>query len=385
MVCRYANTLCLGATRNPKDDLKIPALQNANLLMRWAILGTGVVSRKFCLGLSALGGQAQVSAVASRNPNNAKAFTASLGLGYAVPDYEAAITAPDVDAVYIATPAHLHEAHAILAFAAGKPALIEKPLAHDAVSGARIAAAANDAKVFAMEAMWTRFLPLISQIRDKLAAAELGDLRGFHGSFMRSNVPDASVSLFNPHAGGALLHRGVYPLSLAHMFLGPVTDIHASARLGDTGVDEDIILTLTHKNGALSDIRASVRAEGSNACTLWGTHGRIDIAGPIWRPEGARLIPTPPAAVTSPTPARFEAFRESRFGQRVARWRTGLKRRGMETLPGDFLGNGYAHEAQHLMQAVKAGQQQSDIMPLQDSVDILKLVDTALLQVGATT
>ena len=161
--------------------------------MKWAILGTGSVSRKFCLGLAALGDTASVGAVASRNPDNARAFTTTLGLGQAVETYEAAVQSPDTDAVYIATPPGLHEAHAKLAFAAGKPALIEKPLAADASAAQRIADAADAAGVFAMEAMWTRFQPLITQINARLDANALGDLRGFQGSFMSANIPDLSL------------------------------------------------------------------------------------------------------------------------------------------------------------------------------------------------
>ena len=73
--------------------------------MQWAILGTGSVSRKFCLGLRALREQASVGAVASRNPDNARAMTTSLGLGRAVESYEAAVMDPSTDAV--TSPPHL--------------------------------------------------------------------------------------------------------------------------------------------------------------------------------------------------------------------------------------------------------------------------------------
>ena len=349
--------------------------------MQWAILGTGSVSRKFCLGLAALGGRTKVGAVASRNPDNARAFTTSLGLGQAVETYEAAATAHETQAVYIATPPDLHETHAKLAFAAGKPALIEKPLASDAETGARIAEAAAAAGVFAMEALWTRFQPLPQLIATRLQA--IGPLKGFQGRFMTANIPDPAASLFAPPSGGALLHRGVYPLSLARMYLGPVRAVQATARLGETGVDEDISLTLTHENGALSDIRASLSSHDSNACTLWGAEGRIEITGPVWRPEGACLIQSPPIKVTTPTPRRFEAFRESRIGQRIARLRQRFKPGGAEMLKAPYLGNGYGHEAEHLMDCVARGATQSEIMPLGQSVEILEIVDEALGQVGA--
>lgn len=351
--------------------------------MRWAILGTGSVSRKFCLGLAALGRRATVGPVASRNPENARAMTTSLELGDAVDSYEAAVSAPDVDAVYIATPAELHEAHATLAFAAGKPALIEKPLAADAAAAARIAAAADAAGVFAMEALWTRFLPLTRLIATRSQEGALGELRGFDGQFMAANQPDPALNLFVPPSGGALLHRGIYPLSLARFFLGPVKEVQAALRLGETGVDEDAVLTLTHMSGALSTIRASLRAGGANAATLWGDHARLEIAGPIWRPAQARRVPTAPIRVSAPQPRRFEAFRESRTGQRLAALRAALRRNG-EIWTADFIGNGYAHEAAHLMEAVEEGRTISDILPLAESVEILDLIDRARAGTGGT-
>lgn len=351
---------------------------------RWAILGTGVVSRKFCLGLGALGGRAAVGPIASRDPANAAAMARSLGLGRAVESYEAAVRDTSVDAVYVATPPHLHEAHAGLAIAAGKPVLVEKPLAGDAASARRIAAEAEAAGVFVMEAMWTRFQPLVVEVARRLEAGALGEVRGFHGTFMGASLPDPAASLFHPGGGGALLHRGVYPLSLARLFLGPVADVCACARVGETGVDEDVVLTLTHASGALSDIRASLRAAGSNDCTIWGTEGRLEIAGPVWRPTAARLVPVAAAPLRQPRPRRFEAFRESARGQRLAASLARAKQTlsgGTETFRNRFAGNGYSHEAAHLMDCVAAGRRGSDIMPLGQSVEILEVVDRALAQI----
>lgn len=352
-------------------------------LMRWAILGTGSVSRKFCLGLQALGKRAEVGPVASRKPENARNFVSGLGLGEVAESYAEAVAARNVDAVYIATPADLHETHAALAFAAGKPALIEKPLAADAAAARRIAEAASTAGVFAMEALWTRFLPLMRLVSERIEVGALGSLRGYDGHFMAANLPDPAVSLFAPPAGGALLHRGIYPLSLARFFLGPVTDLKAMARQGETGVDDDSVLLLTHASGAISTIRASLRAGGVNSATIWGERARLEIEGPIWRPGQARLIPAAPSRIVAPRPRRLEAFRESRLGQRIAGLRAGLRRN--ETVwRADFIGNGYAHEAAHLMEALAAGRTQSDILPLTESIEVLDLIDQARAQMLGT-
>jgi predicted dehydrogenase len=187
--------------------------------VRWAILGTGPVARKFALDLRALPG-AELAAVASRDPRNAARFAADMGVATASATYADAVSAK-VEAVYIATPPALHEEHAFLAIGAGRAVLVEKPFALTAAAATRIAEAARSAGVFAMEAMWTRFQPLPGAIRDHVASGMLGEVRRFEGRFLAANQHTPQSGLFDAGlGGGALMHRGIYPLSLARFFLG---------------------------------------------------------------------------------------------------------------------------------------------------------------------
>lgn len=346
---------------------------------RWAILGTGPVARKFVLDLQALKGVAEVRCVASRDPENARRFARDLGVAEAVRDYAAAAAA-DVDALYIATPPAQHEDHALLGIAAGKAVLVEKPFALDAAAAGRIAAAAEAAGVFCMEAMWTRFQPLPGLIRDKVAAGAIGSLRGFEAHFMAANRPDPGVSLFDPaRGGGALMHRGIYPLSLARFLLGPVVRQTAEAVIGETGVDEDCALVLRHASGAVSTLRASLRTGGPEGAVLYGTGGTLYIEGPIWRPTGAVLHPARPAGPPGGL-RRFEAFRETgtglRIGAAAARLRRVLRPAGTR-IAAPFAGNGYRHEAEAVMQALAEGRREDPRMPLAESVELMALIDAA--------
>ena len=272
---------------------------------RWALLGTGSVSRKFARDLRAMGG-AELAVVASRQRDRADAFARDLGVMRVATDYAAAV-ADDVDAVYVATPAVLHEEHALMAIAAGKPVLVEKPIAPDAAAARRIADAAAQAGVFCMEALWVRLQPLPGALQKKIAAGDLGEMRGFDASFMIANEPDGTASLFDPaQAGGGLLHRGIYPVSLARFFLGPVTEIRSLARRGTTGVDEDCVLLLQHHGGALSSLRASLRAHGRPGARLYGTAASVAIEGPIWRPTGAVVHRTTALPAHPGGPRRLE-------------------------------------------------------------------------------
>lgn len=348
---------------------------------RWIIFGTGAVARKFVFGLRRLGDRATVVCVASRRPENAALFARDLGVPQAA-DYAAAAVC-EAEAIYVATPPSEHEAHALLAIAAGKAVLIEKPFALDAPAAERIAAAATQAGVFCMEAMWTRFLPLLTEVRARIAAGDLGEIRGFHGSFCGADVPDAAKSLFDPaRGGGALMHRGVYPLSLAHHLLGPVVEARGMAHLGATGVDEDCALTLGHASGAITTLRASLRSAGTSDMTIFGTRGTLWIKAPVYRPFSAVLTPTKTASDKSMGGGggRFAALREGALAQgvsqRFAVLAGQLSGRGVR-ITARYLGNGYHHEAEAVMDAVAAGRTESPLMPLSESIAIMAIMDAA--------
>lgn len=352
------------------------------IVTRWAILGTGLVSRKFVLGLRALGPAARVSVVASRDPAKAQAFAARFGIA-AHADDATAVARDDVDAVYVATPPSEHERQALLAIAAGKAVLVEKPFALDAAAAARIAQAAEAAGVFCMEAMWTRFLPLLDAVRALLAEGALGEIRSLQGSFMGSDLPGpvlsgAGASLFDPaRGGGALMHRGVYPLSLARHLLGPIADVTAMGRLGETGVDEDCTVILRHAGGALTTLTASLRSPGPNGLVLAGTTGLMTLEAPVYRPHRARLATVTPRDGGRQGAPRFERLRESGPVQRLAQMRPSG---GGRVIRAPFAGNGYHYEAAAVARARAAGETVSALMPLSESVEIMAAIDAARAQ-----
>jgi predicted dehydrogenase len=349
---------------------------------RWAILGTGPVARKFVLALDLLGGRARVEVVASRDPAKARSFATTLGIGRAVADYAEAVAA-EVDAVYVATPPALHEAHAMLAIGAGLAVLIEKPLATDAAAAQRIADAAAARGIFVMEAMWTRFLPLLSVVRSRIEAGAIGEPRGFEGAFLAATRPDPGLSLYDPTCGGgALLNRGVYPLSLARFLMGPVAETKAVARIGETGVDEETALTLRHTSGAASTIRASLRSAGEPPLAVYGTEGTIRFDGPVWRPTGATLVPVRAGPGMS-APARFERLREAPLYQALSRRAEPAKRLlhgGGRAIRAELRGSGYQYEAAEVMERVRLGATASEVMPMSESIEILEVIDMARAQ-----
>ena len=160
------------------------------MTFRWGVIGTGPVSRKFVLGLRRLGG-VSVTRVASGRRRNAEAFARAFSIPGVAADAEELAGCTDVDAVYIATPPTLHAAHALPCMAAGKAVLVEKPFAVSSADAEAMAAASAHDGVFCMEGMWTCFLPLLDEVRTRLAAGAIGAVRSFSGSFCAPEEPDA--------------------------------------------------------------------------------------------------------------------------------------------------------------------------------------------------
>lgn len=281
------------------------------MAFRWAIIGTGFAARKFVLGLRAANDMAAV-VVASRRLENAQSFAKDFAIGAALEDYDRAIQRDDVDAVYVATPPSLHRDHALAALAAGKPVMIEKPFAMNAGEAREIAAAAAANKVFCMEGMWTRFLPSVLRLKHLIDSGAIGDVRMMSASFAIAETVRPENNLYNAAlGGGALLHRGIYPLSLAVHLLGQPDRIQSDAIIGGTGVDEEIGVLLRFGEGALAELHVGTRTSAENDCWILGTKGRVHVHAPTYRPY--RLTVTPVHARGGGTGAgsRFESLKES--------------------------------------------------------------------------
>jgi predicted dehydrogenase len=348
---------------------------------RWGVFGTGMISMKFVAGLAAAPGHA-ATLVASRSRDSAERFAAGMGVSRAIAGYAEAATAGGVDAVYIATPPSEHAAHALLCIEAGLPVLVEKPFAASAADARRIADAARARGVFAMEAVWTRFLPASRALKDMLAAGELGEVRMASGSFATSKRPDPADGALDPaRGGGAMAHLGVYPLSLGQWLFGTPLAVQAAGRIGDSGVDEDAAFQIGYAGGITASFQCSNRAWGANDFRVMGSEGAAAFAGPIFRPSGLFIVRQRPRG---PAPARFDwkaKLREGGAAQRLAQI-TGLSSRAGATLRRiPYAGNGYHYQALEVAACIARGATESAIMPLADSIAVADTADRIRAQI----
>jgi predicted dehydrogenase len=258
-------------------------------MTRWGILATGRIARSFADNLLEVPG-AEVAAVGSRSQESAEEFARPYG-ARAHASYEALVADPDVDVVYIATPHSFHLDNARMAFAAGKHVLCEKPLTLNLPEAEAMVAAAREAGLFLMEAMWMACHPVIRAIVEGLREGRYGEARQVHAGIGFVVPPDASARMRDPALGaGAQQDMGIYPLTFAHLVLGAAEQLAATAVVNDDGVDADIAIAGRHGR-AVSALTASMTSVAATNASVATTTGRIDIAKDFHHPAYASWTP----------------------------------------------------------------------------------------------
>ena len=315
--------------------------------LRWGILGTGGIAHTFVSDLR-LTESGVVSAVGSRSRSSADRFADEFGIKERHASYESLVADPGVDVVYVATPHPMHRDNAILALRAGKPVLVEKPFAMNAAEAIEIVEVAREQGLFAMEAMWTRFLPHIVVVRDWVAQDLLGEIvtvTADHGQWF---AEDPEFRLFAPElGGGALLDLGVYPVSFASMILGAPNRIASIIDPAFTGVDAQTSMLFGYESGAQAVLTCTLRAKSPTRASIAGTDARIEIEGDFYAPATATLVPR------QGEPTRVESAHE---------------------------GRGLRHQADEVARRLAAGDTESPVMPLDETISIMQTMDAVRVQ-----
>jgi predicted dehydrogenase len=259
-------------------------------VLRWGILAPGDIAKDFVHAMHTHTDQRAV-AVAGRSLERAQAFARKNDIPRAYDDHTALIDDKDVDIVYVAAPHSEHKRLALMAIAAGKPVLIEKPIALDAAEAREIRDAARAANVFAMEAMWTRYLPqtdVMVQLRDD---GVLGDLRLAIADFGTRGNPDPQGRIYNPAlGGGALLDLGIYPVWFSQFWLGTPRQVIAAGSKTATGVDAQTAVILSYASGAQALLSTNLLAFSPARASLTGTDARIEVNSWMAVPAGFELV-----------------------------------------------------------------------------------------------
>ena len=316
---------------------------------RWGILATGLIARLFTSDLLRLGHK--VTAVGSRSQQTAGSFAAQFGIAKAHGTYEALVSDPDVDIVYVATPHPFHARNAIAALEAGKHVLVEKPFTINAAEAQQVMDVAKRKGLIALEAMWTRFLPHMIRIREILASGILGEIRCVIADHTQ-DLPDDPTHRLNALnlGGGALLDLGIYPISFAWDVLGAPKTIQATARLKATGADAEVATIFRHAGDAVSLTLSISDAAGPNTAAVIGTHGRIDISA-VWYKPTSFLVYDSKGAI-------------------VEEYKSAVVGRGMQ------------YQAAEVERLIKSGKLTSEILPSSETIAIMRTLDAIRAQIG---
>lgn len=351
--------------------------------IRWGIIGTGFIAGEFAKGLKSVP-QAQLIGVASRKAANAQTFSQIFGIPRFYHSCEELVQDPDIDVVYIGTPNYTHKDLSILCLEAGKPILCEKPFTVNAAQAQEVIEVARRQKLFCMEAMWMRFMPLVQQVKTMIEQGEIGQVRMLMADFgYVVNANSSSHVNTLEQGGGVLLDRGIYGLSLAYYLLGEPSGIQTQANLLDKGVDEQSAVLLNYAQGALAVLAQSLGTESSNQATIMGSKGRITLDRLFIMPEKISVTKFPEAATNSfaspltPLSSKQKLMAKVKQNSLVRRAYISLASllNSRATTVKPLVGNGYNYEAAEVVRCLQNGELESKVMPLDETLKIMATMD----------
>lgn len=317
--------------------------------LHWGIAATGGIAKAFTRTLQRTGGV--VTAVGSRTEASADAFAEEFALPTAHGSYSDLAKDAEVDIVYVASPHDSHAELAILMIEHGKHVLLEKPLTINRREAEAIRDAADRKGVFVMEAMRTRYHPVMIRAREVWKSGVIGDIRSVSADFTQQLPRDPEHRINNLElGGGGLLDLGIYPVSFICDVLGIPTEVRAIARLGETGADIDTAMLFRFDSEAIAVAHCSTQAKGQNRATIIGSDGRIEL-GPNWFDE---------------TPMRV-ILNDGTI---------------VEEFPADDTNQGLYHQAEAAEAYIAEGLRTSPILSIDESIDIMGVLDTVREQIG---
>lgn len=318
-------------------------------VIKWGIIGCGHIAPKFIEGINVLE-NTKVVAVASKSIDKASDLAKRYDIEHYYNDYESLITNPEVDVIYIATSHNFHKENILQCLKHRKAVLCEKAFTVNGKEAELVINYAREQKVFLMEAMWTRYLPCIKEVKRIIKNGVIGEVRHLEANFGFSSTFNPEGRLFNKQlAGGSLLDVGIYPVSFAYyIFEKEPINIKSSAHIGITGVDEQAAMIFTYNNGELAQLASAITLQTSQIAVISGTKGFITLKN-FHRTTGytLQLHDQEPQYVSIP-----------------------------------FESTGYNYEAQEVINCLINNTLESNIMPLNETLRIMQCMDTIRAEWG---
>jgi predicted dehydrogenase len=250
--------------------------------LRWGILSTADIAvRKVIPGIRRTA-RCEVVAIASRDGAAARAAADRLGIPTAHGSYDALLADPDVEAVYVPLPNHLHAEWTIAALRAGKHVLCEKPLAMTADEAQGMVDVAHQTGLHLMEAFMYRHHPTWVAAKDLVDGGRIGALTAVQSWFSFFNDDPANIRNIREYGGGALFDIGCYSVNLSRLMFGsePVR-VQASLRRDPTSGVDVLTSAILDFHAGIATFTCSTRSESDQRVDIYGTTGRISIGIPF--------------------------------------------------------------------------------------------------------
>ncbi len=254
--------------------------------VRWGVLSTAGIGTEKVIPAMQAGTYCRVEAMASRRLETAQAAAKQLNIPKAYGSYEALLADPDIDAVYIPLPNHLHVPWSIKALNAGKHVLCEKPIGLTAAEGQELLDAAQQhPHLKVMEAFMYRFHPQWQRARQLVVEGQIGDLQAVQSFFSYHNVDPDNIRNMADIGGGGLMDIGCYCISLARFIFGAEPQgvwgvMHVDPKFKTDRLTSGVLDFGT----GISTFTCATQLTPYQRVDILGTEGRIEIEIPINAP-----------------------------------------------------------------------------------------------------
>ncbi len=314
--------------------------------VKWGIIGAGNIAKKMADALE-ITPNCQLCAVASKTPSKARMFADENRIKNAY-NYQEIVNNREIDIIYVATTHNFHFDNAKLALEHGKHVLIEKPFTVNAKEARELVRIAREMNLFLMEAMWVRFLPSMTMLKNKIQNYEIGEVKLFNISFGSFVTTEYEKRLKDPAlAGGVTLDMGIYPISFVCYLLGELPiDIKSMTRFSDLGVDEISNYMFRFPSGCLTNICTSYNLKMRNEAIIYGSKGFIE-------------------------------FPQFMVGERL----TIFKHEGTNNIQDTIEvhennhSNGFIYQVEEVVHCIQEGKLESEIISLNETIGIMEVMD----------
>ncbi|MGQ8365441.1 Gfo/Idh/MocA family protein [Glaciecola sp. 1036] len=313
------------------------------MTIKWGIIGCGNIAKTFVSSAKYLS-EAVLYGCAASEYSRAQVFAEEQGVEQAFANYDALLSSPDIDAIYVATTHNFHYQHIKQSLMAGKHVLSEKPITLNAQQAKNLYGLAQERNLLLMEAVWTRFLPAILELQSQLKKGVIGNIKHISVQFnIYKDVPDTSRLRNLSLAGGALLDLGIYPITFSDIVMDAMPEtITGNAVMTNTGVDETSSYQLGYQGGVTANLVSSFLCDPAIEANIYGEKGRIKVPHFL----GAQ---------------GFQIFRDNQL---------------VDQFTAPFSGDkNFYFEIAHFQQCLAENKQQSPILPPSKSLRIMQIMD----------